>query len=388
MATWLRTGTASVTNGNATVTFTGADVIAASIRTGDAFHAPDSRVYEIDTIDSATQVTLAQTYLGSTASGQSYAIQPTRGVVTDLYNSVQTLISSVSGYVSGVLAGLFPAGTAATPSIAKSGDTDTGLFWPAANQLAAATGGVQRWLLSSTAFQVDVPITGTSAQSSVTDSTAGRLLKVGAFGLGEDAGPVVTDLDAHGLSGFYYSYGGQHASAPAGTNPFPDLGGAFGLVTGTGTIGAATEYLWQVAILYSASAPIMKFRSKATAWTDWEEVYSTSNLIGTVSESGGTPTGSILEKGSNANGNYVRFADGTQICDVRLNSSSAGAVTWTFPAAFADVPQVSATPNQDQARFATTTAGAVGSVNFSVWNTAQARLDAISTSLIAIGRWY
>ncbi|OWV60002.1 hypothetical protein CDZ98_09140 [Mameliella alba] len=199
---------------------------------------------------------------------------------------------------------------------------------------------------------------------------------------------MVTDLDTHYLSGFFYSYGGQHASAPAGTNPFPTLGGAFSLVTGGGTIGAATDYVWQVAILYSASAPIMKYRSKATSWTEWVEVYSTSNLIETVSESGGTPTGSILEKGSNANGNYIRYADGTQICDFRGNSSSAGAVTWTFPASFAAVPQVSATPNQDQARFATTTAGAVGSVNFSVWNTAQARLDAISTSLIAIGRWY
>lgn len=44
-------------------------------------------------------------------------------------------------------------------------------------------------------------------------------------------------------------------------------------------------------------------------------------LVGTVSQSGGVPTGAVVESGSNANGAYVRFADGTQIC--------AGAVVYT-----------------------------------------------------------
>jgi len=38
------------------------------------------------------------------------------------------------------------------------------------------------------------------------------------------------------------------------------------------------------------------------------------NLLGTVSQSGGTPTGAVIERGSNANGEYVKFADGTLIC--------------------------------------------------------------------------
>ncbi|TKT42567.1 hypothetical protein [Rhizobium sp. LC145] len=37
-------------------------------------------------------------------------------------------------------------------------------------------------------------------------------------------------------------------------------------------------------------------------------------ILGTVSQASGVPTGSIIERGSNANGEYVRFADGTQIC--------------------------------------------------------------------------
>ncbi|MBF5006833.1 hypothetical protein [Diaphorobacter caeni] len=36
-------------------------------------------------------------------------------------------------------------------------------------------------------------------------------------------------------------------------------------------------------------------------------------ILGTVSQSGGVPTGAIVQRGSNANGEFVRFADGTQI---------------------------------------------------------------------------
>lgn len=41
---------------------------------------------------------------------------------------------------------------------------------------------------------------------------------------------------------------------------------------------------------------------------------SSKMVIGPVSQSGGVPTGAIIERGSNANGEYVRFADGTQEC--------------------------------------------------------------------------
>lgn len=39
-----------------------------------------------------------------------------------------------------------------------------------------------------------------------------------------------------------------------------------------------------------------------------------SNIVGTVSEAAGVPTGAIIESGSNANGQFIRWADGTQIC--------------------------------------------------------------------------
>jgi len=77
------------------------------------------------------------------------------------------------------------------------------------------------------------------------------------------------------------------------------------------------------------------------------------DMVGTVSQSGGIPTGAIVERGSTANGEYVRFADGTQICtynavysittgavgSIHRDSTSVGA--WSYPAAFAAAPAVS-----------------------------------------------
>lgn len=62
-------------------------------------------------------------------------------------------------------------------------------------------------------------------------------------------------------------------------------------------------------------------------------------LVGTVSQSGGVATGAILERGSNANGEYVRFADGTQICWTQgatfsYQSASFLSYSWTFPVSF------------------------------------------------------
>lgn len=74
--------------------------------------------------------------------------------------------------------------------------------------------------------------------------------------------------------------------------------------------------------------------------------YGPGNLLGSVSESGGIPTGAVIERGSNANGDYVRFADGTQICTATLSAvtcttaqgalfANDTALTWDFPADFA-----------------------------------------------------
>lgn len=45
-----------------------------------------------------------------------------------------------------------------------------------------------------------------------------------------------------------------------------------------------------------------------------DPIYTRDKILGTVSQSGGVPTGAIIERGSNSNGEYVKYADGTLIC--------------------------------------------------------------------------
>ena len=48
-----------------------------------------------------------------------------------------------------------------------------------------------------------------------------------------------------------------------------------------------------------------------------------ADVLGTVSQAGGVPTGAVIEKGANSNGEYVRFADGTQICRMVVSAADA-----------------------------------------------------------------
>lgn len=125
-------------------------------------------------------------------------------------------------------------------------------------------------------------------------------------------------------------------------------------------------------------------------------------LVGTVSQSGGVPTGAVIERGSNANGEYVRFADGTQICKARYFETSSLTVTvsantlstantWSFPAAFVGtVPAVQyAITNVTSTQAHTTTL----STNSSDLSSAQVAVlsnvaQTYRMSAIAIGRWY
>lgn len=81
-----------------------------------------------------------------------------------------------------------------------------------------------------------------------------------------------------------------------------------------------------------------------------------ADILGTVSQASGVPTGAIIERGTNANGEYVRFADGTQIAIIKISvasiaSNSNRIVTWTYPIAFAARPSMKLTPSLDFSSF-------------------------------------
>ena len=69
-------------------------------------------------------------------------------------------------------------------------------------------------------------------------------------------------------------------------------------------------------------------------------IFSQNNILGTVNQAAGVPTGAIIERGSNANGAFVRWADGTQLCtgtfpDFAMAANGiAGPAAQSFSAAF------------------------------------------------------
>ncbi len=123
-------------------------------------------------------------------------------------------------------------------------------------------------------------------------------------------------------------------------------------------------------------------------------------IVGTVSQTGGVPTGAIMQRGSNANGEFVRFADGTQICWTRwaLSAKNWGVGeswvvgSWGYPAVFNAAPVATATNDSGYASVFTTAVegvrvnridlihlkNAFGSAGY-VGNILQ---------LFAIGRWF
>ena len=117
-----------------------------------------------------------------------------------------------------------------------------------------------------------------------------------------------------------------------------------------------------------------------------DHAYGPGNLLGTVTQGGGVPTGAVLERGDGASGGYLRLADGTQICWHVLTTATGADVGWTYPAAFAAAPAVTATAQSGAAHLAATQAPTATAVDLSVWNLSGARV-AVSAGLLAVGRW-
>ena len=70
--------------------------------------------------------------------------------------------------------------------------------------------------------------------------------------------------------------------------------------------------------------------------------YGPGNLLGPVSRAAGQPTGAVIEHGEDANGAFLRLADGSQM----VWGARASGVEWTFPRVFSAPPQVMLTTTQ------------------------------------------
>lgn len=134
------------------------------------------------------------------------------------------------------------------------------------------------------------------------------------------------------------------------------------------------------------------------------DYYNKENILGTVSQSGGVPTGAIIERGSNANGEYVKFADGTMICQKIITDTGIDVTTSNYtilrndtdnapPAVFASTPAVYAAYRGGYAGeiISTTEGGSLSSFFtflFLVKLIGADRTINPVVTITAIGRWY
>ena len=237
-------------------------------------------------------------------------------------------------------------------------------------------------------------------QANATDATAGRLLRNsasgGSFGIGNiGALTVVGNLDSIAIPAGWYAF----TDTTPGTRP-ADIGSSiFGVLEVIlVSKGAIHQRLWRNNPS-DLNGGFYKRAYVSGAWTAWDATVMRSTLLGTVAQTGGVPTGGVIERGSNANGEYVRLADGSQICTVgNLSAANASTslgsvfrsadVAWTFPAAFVNATHLTIQVDCDDA-------DAWGASNTITATTANIRVisaitkaSALNARAMAIGRWF
>ncbi|WP_322884302.1 pyocin knob domain-containing protein [Sinorhizobium medicae] len=316
------TGTVSVTAGSAVVTGSGTAWATALIAGG--FFGLDSsngNPVPILSVDSNTQLTLAKPWRGTTAAGQGYwIIRDTAYLQQQTVNAqaLSTYIQRLDNAALAALAGLDPA-------------ADKFAYFTGANSGALADIKAKgRDLLSSTGVLDALlklgPVWGGSVRSPANS----------------DVGLVDGDLNTITVAGVY-TLSGNWANTYAGAASVATTGT---LVVLQRSANAVFQYF------YRDNNQVFRRNTVngGTSWTDWTIVELP--VVGTASNSAGFPAGAIIERGSNANGEYVRFADGTQICwgtgtinvSTALNnhfgSTSGASVTGnaliSFPATFSN----------------------------------------------------
>lgn len=126
----------------------------------------------------------------------------------------------------------------------------------------------------------------------------GDLMAVGAFGLGRE-GYLLSDFDAPPDRNEFYIGAGTNATGDhAGAAYWPGID----LYRSSSDRGAR--------MMFGPDSLLVRGWTGGDVVSDFS-VYNNKNILGTVSQESGIPTGAIIEQGSNANGQYTKFTDGT-----------------------------------------------------------------------------
>ena len=142
---------------------------------------------------------------------------------------------------------------------------------------------------------------------------------------------------------------------------------------------------------------------KATVNTNDDNVGDLSDLTTPVSSSIVGAINSVVSSGSNAVGNYVKYADGTMICYggksgnttwsdywqfcKRSPDNANDAIALTFPQTFKSTPTVQLTGGQDGSIFAVSVAVSTTTLKVVAFKPTNQPSTSYKFSWLAIGKW-
>lgn len=337
--TWYKTGTVSVVQNSNAVAGTGTSFLSNG-RVGDAFRGPDGGWYEITNIASDTAMSISPDYQGATNAAGVYAIAPMQGYVKASADALRALVNQFGAQLAAL-------GTTGNYNILPLEKGGTGSDTLAGAKSSLGILDIQTVVRGGTGANNApealtnlgaLPVAGGKMTGALNEATVVTLASAATVNIGAAASNIVsisgnTTITSLGViasgarrtlrftGSLVLAHNSSNLILPGGANitTLPGDSGEF-LSFGLGS--------W-VCLDYSRA------NGKPIAFA-----YDRSNILGALAQAGGVPTGGIIERSSNSNGSYVKFADGTLICTQTnqgslgfYNASNIGFI-WTYPHPF------------------------------------------------------
>lgn len=337
--TWYKTGTVSVVQNSNAVAGTGTSFLSNG-RVGDAFRGPDGGWYEITNIASDTAMSISPNYQGATNAAGVYAIAPMQGYVKESADALRALVNQFGAQLAAL-------GTTGNYNILPLEKGGTGSDTLAGAKSSLGILDIQTVVRGGTGANNApdaltnlgaLPVAGGKMTGALNEATVVTLASAATVNIGAAASNIVSISGNTTITSL-----GVIASGARRTLRFT---GSLVLTHNSSNLilpGGAN-----ITTLPGDSAEFLSFGSGSWACLDYSRAngkpiafaYDRSNILGALAQAGGVPTGGIIERSSNSNGSYVKFADGTLICTQTnqgslgfYNASNIGFI-WTYPHPF------------------------------------------------------